>query len=94
MFRTTFDAGGGGRSRSAVIAAVNSVIALFYYANVIARRCGSTTPDRRDTAPRSAVRRPAARGIAISPRSVVIGVYPQLFARVGEVPRCRPGCRR
>ena len=42
MFRSVLDAGTPGATVLGVIAAVNSVIAFFYYVGVVAARCGST----------------------------------------------------
>ena len=66
-----------------MIAAVNSVIAFFYY---FARRAADVV--RRAGRGRSlADPRPAALAGAIALMGavvVVIGIYPQLFARIGE----------
>jgi NADH-quinone oxidoreductase subunit N len=84
MFSTTLEAGGGWAVSLAVIAAVNSVIAFFYYANVI-RAMWFHDPEGVD---RTAIRVPPALGgaLAISVAiTVIVGIYPQLFARVGEL---------
>jgi NADH-quinone oxidoreductase subunit N len=84
MFRSIIDAGGPWGISLAVIAAVNSVIAFFYYAGVI-RQMWFKTPAGDDRSP--IVVPPALVGaIAITAiLTVVVGVYPQLFARVGEM---------
>jgi NADH-quinone oxidoreductase subunit N len=86
MFRAIFDAGTASAYTLGVIAAVNSVIALFYYAGV-ARRMWFRDPSESgvETIPAST---PPALGIALGISAavvVVIGIYPQLFARIGEV---------
>ena len=70
--------------RLAVIAAVNSVIAFFYYAGVI-RAMWFTSPPGEDRTP---IRLPPSLGAALAITAAVtssIGIYPQLFARVGEL---------
>ena len=69
-----------------VIAAVNSVIAFFYYAGVV-REMWFHEPGRATTARRSQVPRRARRPRSASRAAivVVVGVYPQLFARIGEL---------
>jgi NADH-quinone oxidoreductase subunit N len=84
MFRAVFQAGGAAAVTLGVIAAVNSVIAFFYYANV-ARQIWFSEQADTDTGP---TRVPAALGLAIGMSAavvLVIGVYPQPFARVGEL---------
>ena len=76
-----------GRSCSASIAAVNSVIAFFYYAR---RRARDVVPR---PAPEGVDRTPMPIPAALDrrdrhhapPSCVVVGVYPQLFARIGEL---------
>jgi NADH-quinone oxidoreductase subunit N len=83
MFRAIIEAGGTWGVLLAVIAAVNSVIAFFYYGNVI-RMMWFRDPIDDNRAP---IRVPPALASAIALSAavtVVIGVYPQLFARVGE----------
>jgi NADH:ubiquinone oxidoreductase subunit 2 (subunit N) len=67
-----------------VLAAVNSVIALFYYARVAGTMWFQPAPaDGGGTA-----RVPVALGAAIALPAVLIlaiGVYPNLFARLGEL---------
>ena len=75
-----------GRRSLAVIAAVNSVIAFFYYFAVVR---ADVVPRARRPRTARAIRDPARarwRDRAHRRRStVVIGIYPQLFARVGEL---------
>ncbi len=83
MFRSIIDAGTGWGVTLAVIAAVNSVIAFFYYFAVV-RRMWFAEPAEDESAP---IRVPPALTGAIAITAavvVVIGVYPQLFARIGE----------
>src|SRR3989440_2087856 len=85
MFRAIFNAGTPSAYTLGVIAAVNSVIALFYYAGV-ARRMWFRDPSEAgvETVPAST---PPALAIALGLSAaivLVIGVYPQLFARIGE----------
>ncbi len=84
MFSSALQVGNGWATALAIIAAVNSVIAFFYYANVI-RAMWFHEPAGED---RSVIRVPAALGGAIAITvvvTVVIGIYPQIFARVGEL---------
>jgi NADH-quinone oxidoreductase subunit N len=67
-----------------VITAVNSVIALFYYAGVAREMWMSPVPDDDRTPIR--VPAPLAAALGISAVSVLaIGVYPQVFARLGDL---------
>jgi NADH-quinone oxidoreductase subunit N len=84
MFRSIVDAGTGWGVTLAVIAAVNSVIAFFYYFAVVRQMWFAEPADGDEQAP---IRVPAALAGAIALTGavvVVIGVYPQLFARIGE----------
>jgi NADH-quinone oxidoreductase subunit N len=84
MFRSIIDAGTGWGVALGVIAAVNSVIAFFYYFGVV-RQMWFAEPADDDA--RTPLRVPAALTGAIALTGavvVVIGVYPQLFARIGE----------
>jgi NADH-quinone oxidoreductase subunit N len=84
MFRSIIDAGTGWAIALAVIAAVNSVIAFFYYARPI-RAMIFHEPDTDDRSP-LVVPQPLMVAIALTTAVVVVvGVYPQLFARVGEL---------
>jgi len=84
IFRAAIDAGGGWAVALAVVAGVNSVIALFYYANIAREMWMNPVPDG-DTTP---VRVPPALTASLAICVVVvvaIGVYPQAFARLGEL---------
>jgi NADH-quinone oxidoreductase subunit N len=83
MFRSVLDAHTAPAVLLGVIAAVMSVVAFFYYARV-ARKMWFDAPPEGVT--RIAV--PPALGVAIGLMTVVVvvvGVYPQLFARIGEL---------
>jgi NADH-quinone oxidoreductase subunit N len=84
VFRAVLDAGTGWAVILGVIAAVNSVIALFYYSSVAKEMWMSPVPD----GDRSPIRVPtsltAALGITVAV-VVVVGVYPQLFAHLGDL---------
>ena len=83
MFRSIIDAGTGWGVTLAVIAAVNSVIAFFYYFGVVRQMWFAEPAD----AERQPIRVPPALAGAIALMGavvVVIGVYPQLFARIGD----------
>jgi len=83
MFRSIIDAGTGWGVALGVIAAVNSVVAFFYYFGVV-RTMWFAEPAEGD---RSPIRVPPALGGAIALMGavvVVIGIYPELFARIGD----------
>jgi NADH-quinone oxidoreductase subunit N len=85
MFSSALQVGDAWATALAVIAAVNSVIAFFYYARPIRAMWFS---DAADGTERSVIRIPPALGGAIAitaVTTVVVGIYPQLFARVGEL---------
>jgi NADH-quinone oxidoreductase subunit N len=85
MFRAVLDANSPSAIVLGVIAALGSVVAFFYYA-AVARKMWFHDP-----APEAAVAPkvvPAAVTVAIglcAVVTVVVGVYPQIFARVGEL---------
>src|SRR5262245_23769675 len=84
MFRSIIDAGTGWGVTLAIIAAVNSVIAFFYYFRVITQMWFRPVA----TEDRTPIRIPNTLVIAMGFMTVVvviIGVYPQIFAKVGEV---------
>jgi NADH-quinone oxidoreductase subunit N len=86
LFRAVLDAGTPWAIVLGVIAAVNSVIAFFYYTAVV-RQMWFREPAIEGT---RTVEIPAALGVAISlcaATVVVIGIYPQLFGQVGELAR-------
>jgi NADH-quinone oxidoreductase subunit N len=83
MFQSVIEAGGTWGVLLAIIAAVNSVIAFFYYSNVI-----RVMVFRQPAEGSGPIRIPAALSGAIgltAAITVVVGVYPQIFARVGEL---------
>ena len=84
VFRAVLDAGTSWAVALGVVAAVNSVIALFYYAAIARQMWMSPVPDG-DRTP-IAVPPPlvAALGITVSV-VLAIGVYPQAFARLGDL---------
>jgi NADH-quinone oxidoreductase subunit N len=84
MFRAILEAGSFWAIVLAVVAAVNSVIAFFYYSGVI-RQMWFRDPVGDDQRP---VTVPPALGAAIALTTVTVvavGVYPELFARVGDL---------
>jgi NADH-quinone oxidoreductase subunit N len=84
MFRAVFDASTPSATVLGVIAAINTVIAFFYYA-AVARQIWFYEPVP-GTAEEHSL--PVALTAAIGLTAavvIVIGVYPQLFARVGEL---------
>jgi NADH-quinone oxidoreductase subunit N len=84
MFRSIIDAGTGWAIALAIIAAVNSVIAFFYYARPI-RAMIFHTPTVEDRSP-IVIPQPLFAAIALTVTVVVVvGIYPQIFARVGEL---------
>src|SRR5206468_3482710 len=83
MFRSIIDAGTSWGIALAIIAAVNSVIAFVYYFRVIVQMWfrPSIAEDR------TPIRLPSPLVAAIGLTAivvVVIGIYPNIFARVGE----------
>ena len=86
LFRAVLDAGTPWAVVMGVIAAVNSVIAFFYY-SAVARQMWFREPAIEGS---RTVEIPAALGVAISicaATVVVIGIYPQLFGHLGELAR-------
>jgi NADH-quinone oxidoreductase subunit N len=80
-----FDAGTTSAVVLGVIAAVNSVIAFFYYAGV-ARRMWFHEPEV--AADTTRLRTPLALSAALAITSatvIVIGIYPEFFARLGDL---------
>jgi NADH-quinone oxidoreductase subunit N len=85
VFRAVLDAGTTRAVVLGVVAAVNSVIALFYYAGV-ARMMWFRPPPASDGATTPGIPVALAAAIAVPAVAVVaIGIYPQLFARLGEL---------
>ena len=71
-----------------MVAAVNSVIALFYYARVASMMWFKPAPPPNLWPPAAPPGCPIALGAAIAlPTAAIlgIGVYPNLFARLGEL---------
>jgi NADH-quinone oxidoreductase subunit N len=93
MFRAAFDANTTAAVVLGVIAAVNSVIALFYYAGVARQMWFHPPVEDADTGGASVQTTTTTRvPVALSAAMVltvgvvlVIGVYPQFFAKVGEL---------
>lgn len=85
MFRSVFDAGTPAATVLGVIAAVMSVVAFFYYMRVAREMWFHPVPDGFDAQPLAI---PVALNAAIGICGaivLVVGVYPQLFARIGEL---------
>ncbi len=84
IFRAVLDAGTSWALLLGVVAAINSVIALFYYATVAREMWMSPVPDG-DTTP-IRVPAPLITALAITAGVViVVGVYPQSFANFGDL---------
>jgi NADH-quinone oxidoreductase subunit N len=86
MFRAVFDAGTTAAVVLGVIAAVNSVVAFFYYV-AIPRRMWFHEPAA-DAVDAKTKPTPVALNVAMlltTATVLVIGVYPQFFARLGEL---------
>jgi NADH-quinone oxidoreductase subunit N len=85
MFRAIFEAATPAAVVLGVIAAINSVIAFYYYGGVARRIWFEDAPEGAVTASN---RIPAALSVAIGITAatvLVVGIYPQLFARIGEL---------
>ena len=88
VFRAVLDAGTGWAVALGVIAAVNSVFAAFYYFNVAREMWISPVPDE----DRTPIRVPAALTTALGITVLVvlvIGVFPGLFADLGDAASLR-----
>jgi NADH-quinone oxidoreductase subunit N len=84
MFKAIFDALTPAAVVLGVVAAVNSVIALFYYASVAREAWMADVPD----GDRTPVKVPAALGAALAlcvVATVAIGVVPQIVGRFGDL---------
>jgi len=85
MFRSVLDAGTPGATVLGVIAAVMSVVAFFYYMRVVREMWFHPVPEGIDA---TQLQTPFALNAAISICAVIVlivGVYPQVFARIGEL---------
>ncbi|MGZ6946409.1 MAG: NADH-quinone oxidoreductase subunit N, partial [Acidimicrobiia bacterium] len=85
MFRSVLDAGTPGATVLGVIAAVMSVVAFFYYMRVVREMWFHPVPDSVDPVP---LQIPLALNAAVGICAVivlVVGVYQQVFARIGEL---------
>ncbi len=85
MFRAVFDANTPAATVLGVLAAVSSVVAFFYYARVAREIWFHPVAEGVDASP---IRTPVALNAAVvlcAAVVLVIGVYPQLFARLGEL---------
>ena len=84
MFRAVFDSGTPAAVVLGIVAAVNSVIALFYYANVAKEAWMSPVPDDDRTPVRIPASLAAALGLTVI-GTVAVGVLPQLVGRFGDL---------
>jgi NADH-quinone oxidoreductase subunit N len=84
VFRAVIDAGTAWAIALGVVAAVNSVIALFYYAAVAKEMWMNPVPDGDRTRIPVPTSLTAALGITAAV-VVVVGVWPQVFARLGDL---------
>jgi NADH-quinone oxidoreductase subunit N len=86
VIRAALDAGTPGATVLVIILAVNSVIALYYYMNVVRVMWSNPVPDE----DRTPIQVPATLATSIGICVIVvvaIGVYPQAFARLGDLAR-------
>jgi NADH-quinone oxidoreductase subunit N len=89
VFRAVIDAGTAWALLLGVVVAVNSVIALFYYAAVAKEMWMNPVPDGDKT--RIRVPAPLITALAITAAVVVVvGVYPQTFANFGDLASLAP----
>ncbi|MGH9148961.1 MAG: NADH-quinone oxidoreductase subunit N [Acidimicrobiales bacterium] len=89
VFNAVLDAGTPSAVVLGVVAAVNAVIAAFYYANVAREMWMGEVPD----GDRTRIRVPAPLGAALALTVVVVmavGVYPNVFARLGDLASLGP----
>jgi NADH-quinone oxidoreductase subunit N len=84
IFRAVLDAGTGPAVALGIVAAVNSVIALFYYAAVAKEMWMNPVPDGDTTAVRVPPPLFAALGLTAAV-VIAIGIYPQAFAHFGDL---------
>jgi NADH-quinone oxidoreductase subunit N len=86
MFRAVFASGTTSAVILGVIAAIFSVVAFFYYAAVARQMWFREPADLGEVA--SSAHTPVALNVALALTTVVVvvvGVYPQLFARIGDL---------
>jgi NADH-quinone oxidoreductase subunit N len=86
IIRAVFDSGTAWSVVLGVVVAVNSVIGLFYYASIPRQMWMNPVPDEDRTPVRVPVPLSAALGICVAV-VIAIGVYPQIFAHLGDVAR-------
>lgn len=86
IIRAIFDSGTAWSVVLGVVVAVNSVIGLFYYASVPRQMLMNPVPDGDHTPVRVPAPLSAALGICLVV-VMAIGVYPQIFAHMGDVAR-------
>ena len=84
MFRAIFDAGTPAAVVLGVVAAVNSVIALFYYASVAREAWMAPVPDDDRTPVKVPPSLALAMGLCVV-ATVVVGVLPEIAARFGSL---------
>ena len=84
IVRSVLDAGTPAAVVLGVVLAVNSVIALYYYANVTREMWMRPVPDDDRTPVRVPVPVAAALGIT-TVITVVVGIFPNLFAHLGDL---------
>ena len=84
VFRAVLDAGTPWAIALGVVAAVNSVIALFYYSSIAKEMFMNPVPDDDRTPISVPTSLTAALGLCVIVVGV-IGVYPQLFAHLGDL---------
>jgi NADH-quinone oxidoreductase subunit N len=90
VFKALLAAGGGWAVALAVIGAVNSVVALFYYANVAREMFMNPVPD----GDRTPVRVPQSLVAALGITAVVtllVGILPNIVLRFGDLSSIVPG---
>lgn len=84
IFRAVFDAGTTAAVVLGVIAALNAVVAFFYYSNVVRRMWFDEAPEVASSPRPASVALTLAIGITMIV-VVVVGVYPEVFARLGQL---------
>ncbi len=84
VFRAVLQGNTSGGTILAVVVGVNSVIALFYYANVVRTMWMDDAPDGDRTPVKVPSALTAAVAIAVV-ATVVVGFFPQIAANLGDV---------